>query len=100
MKVVGTYGTVRYDESGDDTRVEVTRFRANKRETDRILHDSEARHALHRKLVDDGTLAPSGCDCYHCQQDWDCCGNFFTHGATYRRASRGFTATQTFQRNI
>lgn len=30
---------------------------------------------LLKKLIDDGTLRAYGCNCSHCQRDWDCCGN-------------------------
>lgn len=100
MKLISIRQRDTSDEDGDDTRVRVATFRASKRETDRILRDSRERARVHEHLVDTDVLAPNGCDCYHCQMDWDCCGNFFTYGATYARTRRGFTATQHFQRNV
>ena len=41
-----------------------------------------------------------GCDCYHCQQDWDCCGRLYPATARVRDTRRGVRVELVHYRNI
>lgn len=94
---------VRYFHDGETYTATFT-VRANRAETralfGRTRRAYRAQRALVRELTDSGTLAPGGCDCRHCRNDWDCCGRFILSFTEMRRARRGFTVTQTFDRNV
>ena len=51
-------------------------------------------------MIEEGLIAPYGCHCSHCLNDWDCCGNMFVWRNKIKRTRRGVKITQYFSRNI
>lgn len=82
-------------EEGD---LRITRIRANRKELAQLFgrrrSHIRARVALKQELINSGALQPLGCDCSHCRNDWDCCGNMTVSFTRFRRVRRGFLIIQ------
>ena len=50
--------------------------------------------------LDAADFFPSRCDCYHCSNDWDCCGRLVASWRSVEYRKGGIVVTQHLIRNI
>lgn len=66
----------------------------------RVSIDANARDRKSAPLPADIDLFPSRCDCSHCANDWDCCGNIISAGTKIKFRKGGFVVIQHLTRNV
>lgn len=85
------------DENGEETRTNRYVFALTK--ADGFLSQQNAWKTLNH-VVKSGLIQPYGCDCYHCRNDWDCCGNFVVGSNRLFFAGDRMIVLQRLSRNL
>ena len=81
----------------DDSCQRITRIASNARNRRAMLRQ---RGAVIGRWIEEGRIAPYGCDCSHCQAGYDCCGNWFVWRYTLRPVRGGLQLIADLSRNI
>lgn len=95
QKATTGYAVSNNDE--DETHRVSFRVRLNARDRKQALRSQYTTRML---LQDAGYIREYGCNCRHCRNDWDCCGNLFPSYVEIKPAKRGIKVTQHYLRNV
>ena len=95
MRVTKEYVVRNNDE--DDTKRVSFRIRLTASDRKQALRH---RYTMFMLLKDCNYIQEQGCDCRHCMNDWDCCGNLYPSTVKVEPAKRGIKVTQFYARNI
>lgn len=84
----------------DDSATMRFGFRMRSADISAITRNRRAMYAFVRAQQAGGMLPEFGCNCSHCQNDWDCCGRMVAHYAKASRVKRHLVITFHYCRNV
>ena len=95
-------GTKRYyiEDRDDEYGISEIRISLNARDRKAVLRNKRSRYEYMKHLREVGVIERGGCQCSHCMQGWDCCGNWFLSHTRIEPARKGVTIVKTYARNI